>query len=75
LADTPLTVESFSIGAPFGFGYGHHLGTLDGRPAALHTGDNPCYKSLVGWLPDGVGIVTLSNDDSIEWEDVLRQVL
>ena len=58
-----------------GYGYGHYIGTLDGRPAALHTGDNPGYKSLVGWLPDGVGIVALSNDDSIKWEDVLRQVL
>ena len=54
-----------------GYGYGHFVGTLDGRPAALHTGDNPGYKSVVGWLPDGVGIVGLSNDDSIQWEDIL----
>jgi CubicO group peptidase (beta-lactamase class C family) len=58
-----------------GYGYGHYVGTFDGRPAALHTGDNPGYKSLVGWLPAGVGIVALSNDDSIQWEDVLLRVL
>jgi hypothetical protein len=58
-----------------GYGYGHYIGTLDGRPAVLHTGDNPGYKSLVGWLPEGVGIVALSNDDSIQWEDVLQRVL
>jgi CubicO group peptidase (beta-lactamase class C family) len=58
-----------------GYGYGHYIGTFEGRPAALHTGDNPGYKSLVGWLPDGVGIVALSNDDSIQWEDVLLRVL
>ena len=58
-----------------GYGYGHYIGTLDGQPAALHTGDNPGYKSLVGWLPDRVSIVALSNDDSIQWEDVLLRVL
>jgi CubicO group peptidase (beta-lactamase class C family) len=58
-----------------GYGYGHYLGTFDGRPAALHTGDNPGYKALVGWLPDGLGIVALSNDDSVQWEDVLSRVL
>jgi CubicO group peptidase (beta-lactamase class C family) len=58
-----------------GYGYGHYVGTFDGKPAALHTGDNPGYRSLVGWLPDGVGIVALSNDDSIQWEDVLAKVL
>lgn len=58
-----------------GYGYGHYLGTFDGRPVALHTGDNPGYKSLVGWLPHGVNVVALSNDDSIQWEDVLSQVL
>jgi CubicO group peptidase (beta-lactamase class C family) len=58
-----------------GYGYGHYVGTFDGRAAALHTGDNPGYKSLVGWLPDGVGIVALFNDDSIQWEDLLPRVL
>jgi hypothetical protein len=58
-----------------GYGYGHYVGTFDGRPAALHTGDNPGYKSLVGWLSDGVGIVALSNDDSVQWEDVLMHML
>jgi CubicO group peptidase (beta-lactamase class C family) len=58
-----------------GYGYGHYVGTFGGRPAALHTGDNPGYKSLVAWLPDGIGIVALSNDDSIQWDDVLQRVL
>lgn len=58
-----------------GYGYGHYVGTFDGRPVALHTGDNPGYKSLVGWLPDGVSLVALSNDDSIQWEDVLLRLL
>lgn len=58
-----------------GYGYGHYVGVFDGRPAALHTGDNPGYKSLLGWLPDGFGIVGLSNDDSVQWEDVLARVL
>src|SRR5262249_10889618 len=58
-----------------GYGYGHWIGSFDGRPACLHTGDNPGYKSLVGWLPGGTGIVGLSNEDTIEWENVLTTVL
>ncbi|GIE74098.1 hypothetical protein Aph02nite_00480 [Actinoplanes philippinensis] len=58
-----------------GYGYGHYIGSLDGRPAALHTGDNPGYKSLVGWFPDGAGLVALSNDDSIQWQDALLRLL
>ena len=58
-----------------GYGYGHYVGTFDGRPVALHTGDNPGYKSFLGWLPAGVGIVALSNDDSIQWEDLLLRML
>ena len=57
------------------YGYGHYVGVFDGQPAALHTGDNPGYKSLIGWLPDGYGIVGISNDDSIQWEGVLAQLL
>jgi CubicO group peptidase (beta-lactamase class C family) len=58
-----------------GYGYGHYVGAFDGRPATLHTGDNPGYRSLVGWFPDDVVIVGLSNDDSVQWEDVLSRVL
>jgi CubicO group peptidase (beta-lactamase class C family) len=59
-----------------GYGYGHYVGTFDGKPATLHLGDNPGYTSLVGWLPGGVGIVALSNDDSTDWvDDVLPHLL
>jgi CubicO group peptidase (beta-lactamase class C family) len=58
-----------------GYGYGHYVGTFDGRPAVLHTGDNPGYRSLVGWLGESMHIVALSNDDAILWEDVLARVL
>jgi CubicO group peptidase (beta-lactamase class C family) len=58
-----------------GYGYGHYVATFDGRPAYLHTGDNPGYKALVGWLPDGAGIVGLSNEETIQWENVLTTVL
>jgi CubicO group peptidase (beta-lactamase class C family) len=58
-----------------GYGYGHWIGTFDGRPAYLHTGDNPGYKALVGWLPDGVGIVGLSNEDTVQWEVLLATLL
>jgi hypothetical protein len=30
---------------------------------------------LVGWFHGGVGVVSLSNDDSAQWDDVLLQLL
>ncbi len=57
-----------------GYGYRTFIATFDGRPAYLHTGDNPGYKSLVAWLPDGVGVVGLSNEDTTGWEEVLATV-
>jgi len=58
-----------------GYGYGHYLGTFDGRPAALHTGDNPGYKSIVAWLPDDVTVVGLSNEETVDWESVVTTLL
>lgn len=43
---------------------GHFHGTVNGRPAYLHPGDNPGYQSLAAWLPDANAvIVALSNDE------------
>jgi CubicO group peptidase (beta-lactamase class C family) len=48
---------------------GHFVGTVDGKPAYLHPGDNPGYQSLALWLPDSsTVVVVLSNDEADDLE-------
>ncbi|WP_433065334.1 serine hydrolase domain-containing protein [Dactylosporangium sp. CS-033363] len=58
-----------------GYGYGHFVGTFDGRPAAMHTGDNPGYRAMLGWFPGGVHVVAAANDDALDWDEVLQEAL
>jgi hypothetical protein len=58
-----------------GYGYGLYLGTFDGEPVSLHTGDNPGYRSVLGWFPGGRQLVGLANDDDLDWDRVLAAVL
>ena len=55
--------------------YGLYLGTFDSEPVSLHTGDNPGYRSVLGWFPGGMQIVGLANDDDLDWDRVLAAVL
>jgi CubicO group peptidase (beta-lactamase class C family) len=53
-----------------GYGYGWQIGTLDGRRAYFHTGDNSGYRALNAWLPDEhIRLAVLANDEAA---DVLR---
>lgn len=48
-----------------GYGYGVYTGVAGGRPAFFHPGDNPGYRSWLGWFPDEAATVAvLSNDDA-----------
>jgi CubicO group peptidase (beta-lactamase class C family) len=58
-----------------GYGYGTFVGTLDGLPAALHTGDNPGYAALLGWVGDDTTIVGLSNEELTAWDEVIGRAL
>jgi len=59
-----------------GYGYGHYIGTIGGRAAYFHPGDNPGYLSFVGWIPgDAVSAVILANDEAANLEDLLKQLL
>jgi CubicO group peptidase (beta-lactamase class C family) len=58
-----------------GYGYGHYIGTIGGRAAYFHTGDNPGYLSFAGWIPgDEVSAVILANDEAANLEDLLKQL-
>lgn len=51
------------------YGAGHFQGTVDGRNAYLHPGDNPGYLSLALWLPDTSTVaVVLTNEESVDIE-------
>jgi CubicO group peptidase (beta-lactamase class C family) len=55
---------------------GHFVGTVDGRPACLHPGDNPGYQSLAVWLPEATTtVVVLSNDEADEIESVVADAV
>jgi CubicO group peptidase (beta-lactamase class C family) len=57
------------------YGLGTFIGTLDGKPACFHTGDNPGYVSILVWLPrDGVTLAVLANDDSVSIGTVAGQL-
>jgi CubicO group peptidase (beta-lactamase class C family) len=47
------------------YGYGTFLGSVQGRPARIHPGDNPGYQSLLAYLPDAdLDCVVLCNEDT-----------
>jgi CubicO group peptidase (beta-lactamase class C family) len=53
------------------YGYGTYVGTIAGRPAFFHPGDNPGFRSLLAWLPQtDVTIAVLSNDESVVLDDI-----
>ncbi|MFF4233553.1 serine hydrolase domain-containing protein [Streptomyces sp. NPDC001820] len=57
------------------YGYGFFLGTLAGRAAHFHFGDNPGYQSFLAWLPDlKVTVAVLCNNEETSIDDVLRQL-
>jgi CubicO group peptidase (beta-lactamase class C family) len=57
------------------YGYGLFLGTAAGTPAVFHTGDLPGYRTITVWLPEhAVSIAVLTNDDTADIEQILRQL-
>jgi CubicO group peptidase (beta-lactamase class C family) len=59
-----------------GYGYGHFVGTIGGRTAYFHPGDNPGYQSFSAWLPEqAICVVILVNDEAASIENLLKHVL
>lgn len=73
-AATGMTFPSSEWLTQDGYGYGYFLGRLGGRPVRFHTGDNPGYRSLIGWLPDSeTSIAMLSNDEACDLGTELKR--
>jgi CubicO group peptidase (beta-lactamase class C family) len=70
-----LTAPHTVLGAE-SYGYGLYLGTVAGRRAVYHTGDNPGYVSISVWLPDHkTSVVVLSNDETTDVKRLVRDLL
>ena len=55
---------------------GHFHGTIDGRLAYLHPGDNPDYQSSAPWLPEAAtAVVVLSNDEDDDIEQAVAELV
>jgi CubicO group peptidase (beta-lactamase class C family) len=60
----------------FAYGYGTYVGTVAGQRAWFHLGDNPGFRSFLGWLPDAdVVIALLCNEESVVLDDVVPTIL
>jgi CubicO group peptidase (beta-lactamase class C family) len=58
-----------------GYGYGLYVGTAGGRLALFHAGDNPGYRSWLGWFPEeATAIAVMSNEGSAPVEPVAEQL-
>jgi CubicO group peptidase (beta-lactamase class C family) len=50
-----------------GYGYGWQIGTIGGRRAYFHTGDNRGYLAVNAWLPDEqLTLAVLANDQATD---------
>jgi CubicO group peptidase (beta-lactamase class C family) len=59
-----------------GYGYGWRIGTVSGRRAYCHAGDNSGYLALNAWLPDEqIMLAALANDDASDLLRVANDVL
>ncbi|NUR71670.1 MAG: beta-lactamase family protein [Hamadaea sp.] len=55
------------------YGYGLYAGTVDGRRAYLHPGDNPGFQTLSVWFPElRASIAILANEESTDPLPVLH---
>lgn len=58
-----------SVGPQVAYGYGCFVGTMHGRRAVYHPGDNRGFRAFGAWLPDDdLFVAVLTNDDQTNAE-------
>jgi CubicO group peptidase (beta-lactamase class C family) len=61
--------------AAHAYGYGYFLGTVFGRQARFHPGENPGYQSFLGYLPDiRATVAILCNNEGTDLDVQLREI-
>lgn len=73
-----LGPESYDLGyvAADCYGYGLFVGTLGGRPAAFHPGDNPGWQSFAASLQDSsTDLRIVVNDDHADMRDLVKALV
>ena len=59
-----------------GYGYGWFVGSVSGRPAYYHPGDNFGYRTINGWFPgDDVRVAVLSNESSTILDPIVHELV
>jgi CubicO group peptidase (beta-lactamase class C family) len=74
LPQADLGAEAYALPAitAHAYGYGNFVGTIAGRSAAFHPGDNPGYQSFSASLPTArVRLAVLLHDDSTRLSSVV----
>jgi CubicO group peptidase (beta-lactamase class C family) len=77
LPHVDLGADSYALPAvsASAYGYGNFVGTIAGRPASFHPGDNPGYQSLSAVLPDSdTTLAVLLHDDAVRLSAVLADL-
>ncbi len=73
LGDAAYTMDWVSASR---YAYGRYLGTLAGREAWFHSGDNPGFQSFLGHLPGSqTTVAVLSNADDAPISELVRKTL
>ena len=73
LTGSATTREGWSF---TGYGYGWQIGTVDGRRAYFHTGDNSGYLAVNAWLPDEqITLAVLANDQATDIFQAVTDIL
>lgn len=59
-----------------GYGYGWQIGTMAGRRAYFHTGDNSGYVAVNAWLPDEqIALAIVANDQATDILQIAADLL
>ncbi len=64
------------VGPQVAYGYGCFVGTMHGRRAVYHPGDNRGFRAFGAWLPDDdLSVFVLTNDDQTNAEAIGTQLV
>jgi CubicO group peptidase (beta-lactamase class C family) len=71
-----LSTQHARVSPDLAYGYGLFVGSLAGRRAVYHMGDNRGFRALNVWLPDDeTSVVVLANDDTVDVTAIARTLI
>jgi CubicO group peptidase (beta-lactamase class C family) len=71
-----LTTPHARVSPNAEYGYGVFVGSLSGRDAVYHAGDNRGFRAFNAWLPhDETSVVVLTNNDQVDVEAIAPRLI